>query len=227
MEPIQKRKKVDIIVTVTSIAIGIFIAVFFDRLIGFIMIAGGSLVSYKEVLFILGKFFNAKGTLFKHESTKNVHLYGGRENEIGAQIGNVDGVVNLYGQIPEKSHEGRNVEFEKEKRAALKDINDRIVECMDRLNRQANMGVRNKDDYTATWQMIEEFKIAKMKNKVYFDSPLINVLSEVLGSFRKTRADLGRNDAELELNVGLRGTEYFEFNPKCEEAQSMIAERLK
>ena len=82
-------------------------------------------------------------------------------------------------------------EFNKERRQALKDMNKFIVQCLDELNKKANVGVQNQEDYNSLWDLIENYKKLKMEYEIYFDGELNEELSILLGELRRTRGEIG------------------------------------
>lgn len=130
---------------------------------------------------------------------------------------------------------GKNIEkkikedpdFKKERRDALKEINRIIVECMDKLNKKANLGVNDEEDFNLIWDLVEKYKKLKMELGIYFDGELNEELSVLLGDFRRTSSILGSYMWEEKFNKGVHGTENFKFIEQSKKVQAMIAERLR
>jgi hypothetical protein len=121
----------------------------------------------------------------------------------------ITGLLFPDGHLKEKlqpSTKG-NDESDKDKRKALKIINNKMIDCMDRLNKQANVGIQNEAEYTKTWNMVDDFRKTKMKYEIYFNEELNEALSEVLGKFRKTNVALGSKDFDKDLKSARAKTE--------------------
>lgn len=128
-------------------------------------------------------------------------------------------------KIEKKTRE--DPDFKKERRSALKQLNKAIVDCVDELNKKANVGVKDEAEYLSLWNLIERYKKLKMELGIYFDGELNEELSILLGTFRKTSGEIGIKVSEGKFKETIRGLENYKFIEQSEKVQSIIAERLR
>lgn len=224
----DKRTRIDVISTLFFLIIGILVVFTINKPVGLFLMLGGAGISYKEVIEVVKYFLN-----LNKNSKEMVDSPGGNQVDMEVkQESGEDSISSGRDTFVDKSKhyykkEGTDFHYNREKRNILRQINDKIVDCMDTLNVQANGGIKNEEDYDKTTELIDDFKKMKMKFEIEFDDEFNNQLSKVLGSFRSVHNKLLEKKMEKAYNSGLgSGSTNFEFIKKCKDTQLMIKERL-
>jgi len=150
-----------------------------------------------------------------------------RDGNIGSpQIGKVGRDLYFHQNLPEDK-KGLNNYVAKDQNEALKGINDKMVDCLNALNISANKSLIKKDEFEKIDDLVEQFKILKMKSKVYIQSDVLNnKLGEVLGAFRRVRDYIHNKFQNKDYKSDESKQDIFKFITLVEEAQSIIKKEL-
>lgn len=218
----------DAIKAVVAIIIGIgAILSFKEFLAGVILIAVGVVIigvneNLRSLFLSLIKWLWDKITGKETQSMKDSP--GGIQQQ--AKRDTIVGEVVNTGKIIQNITINKN-QKDSDKKQALKTIYKKMVKPLRMLNLAANVGVKTKNEFDEISSSIDKFINVKMENELELDNELLKKLNEVMGAFRYTSHELFTRVQNKKFNDGLHGLKSFDFVMKCQEATSMIKERLR
>ncbi|MFH0876591.1 MAG: hypothetical protein V1859_11755 [archaeon] len=155
---------------------------------------------------------------------KNINQKSGDKNSIVNQIAEVN--ATYFNQNITGGAGDINQFVAKDKTEALKAINDKMIDCLNKLNKYTETGIKNKNQLKEINDLIEEYKLMKMKNKIYFDNSLNLKLTEVFDEFKIIYKQVTSKSKKIsdkntdQINV-------VKLIKNLENAQKIIRNRLK